>query len=691
MTVLLTARFADVDGLSANLPKMLGASFTDFNGLDAHIRLPGTATLLAQFADDVGLEAHILPFAAGPYFFAWADADETSFGAVHHREDEQVFDFKLDHNEGDFASLDVTIVNPRIGLLAPGRRLWAWFSYRHPNNTVYPLFFGRLVALPNDLDANTVKLTFIARPENFEAQKLALAETLKVRPYWDPIWFSPDTVDNPDNVLESRPELWHIDRVSHVVTVSNVIEGEDGNIVLGEGDVFYDSVRVNYGAPPVRSVRVAATVAWQQKATGSLNISSKLGLIESFTGEGLMDKWPKAGDNVGGGWSIGSASFTVLGYQSDMTGFEPGYLIGPIPRKSPLPFEHFEYDSLFQPHGGLLFTRTSLTGQINLAYNASRNKSELLTFELDADLQDIVTDPAGQDVLDITMQSSEVTQPIDPGGALPIRDQRAAAYFSTDRGSQSIEYLIAIARARLLARARCVNVDFAFPLADAVTLALSCRKNIVFTDHRLPGGIATGKITSYSLSLNGDTGEADCFVTMGSTVGHGNTVTAVPGLPDWSDDDYNDDEYQQRSGDEFLLPSFGDILYKPILGAPPNDDGINFFNLDVNKVVKSVTIINGADAQKGSGFPLHDAPTPQQPLGTWSQFYITNMDNFAPGSNFRPDYSPSNAIAALNAMPTKVDIRLKSLEGGPFETDYALEVSGLMVPKLIDLEAPSTP
>ena len=147
------------------------------------------------------------------FYFAWADASETAFGPQHHVEDEEVFAFKVEHAEGEFASLSVEIRNPRIGLLAPARKTWAWLSWDN-GTTVVPLFFGRLVGVPSDLHQEVVTLAFTARPADYNAQKLALAETLKVAPYWDPIWIDPDQRDDPDVVLEARSQLWHIDRVT---------------------------------------------------------------------------------------------------------------------------------------------------------------------------------------------------------------------------------------------------------------------------------------------------------------------------------------------------------------------------------------------------------------------------------------------------------------------------------------------
>ena len=636
------------------------------------------------------------------YYFAWVDASETTFDVSHKREDEQIFDFNLRQSEGEFALLDITIINPRIGLLNPGRDIWAWFAYEHPTGGTVPLFFGRLIGIPEDLQEEQVKLSFVARPADFAQQKLALAETLKVRPYWDPIWFSPDTVDDPDNVLESRSAMWHTNRVTGVVSISDIINGEDGDIALGEDDVFYDSVRMHYSQPPARNIFVTASVSWDQKASsekhGMIDISSRLKTAFqvagsgdgfralSYTGGGLADDWPKAGASLGGGWSVGASFAVPATFTYPVQNFQPGFAIPGGSRGSGVPFETFEYDGLLQPHGGLVLIKTALSIQLKLAYDVSRQRRELLSFTLSADVQPILTDPGDEEVINLSMQSSELTSPMDESGLLPIRDQRAASYFSTDRGAQSIEYLLCLARARLLSRARCVFIDLEIPFDDGILLDLSCRKNVIFSDSRLPGGIAGGKVTEYSMSLVGDSGQTTFSITFGATAGRGNTISAVPGEPDYVETDYVEDDYQFFSG-QFVMPITGEILYESIAGTLPNDDGINFFSLTPSSIIQSVSVENGANVQEAQ-IPFTGPVDAVFALGAWSQYYIPQGPPLFPGQ-LRPEYVPSNAINALNAIPTKVHLTLKNLQGGPFETDYQLVVSDLMIPKLIDLEAAS--
>jgi hypothetical protein len=49
--------------------------------------------------------------------------------------------------------------------------------------------------------------------------------------------------------------------------------------------------------------------------------------------------------------------------------------------------------------------------------------------------------------------------------------------------------------------------------------------------------------------------------------------------------------------------------------------------------------------------------------------------------------SVTAASAALSRTPTQIDLTLRPLKGGPFQTDYRLTVQPVVVSKTIDLEA----
>jgi hypothetical protein len=576
------------------------------------------------------------------FTFAWVDEND----AFVARDDEDVFAFELLHAEGEFATLRVEIRNPKTGLLAPARKQWVWFGYDDGGSTgAVALFKGRLIAIPESITDELVSLSFVARPSDYEDQKAALAATLRVAPYWDPVWINPTERNNPDVVLESRPQLWHIDRVTHDLTVSDIIEGEDGILALDSGDAFYDSLQASFSSVPVSRITCQATVQWGQAAKGSIDLSGIVAAAfaaagsvygaQSYTGQGLQEDWPERGDRIGAGWTVGrSSAFRIDGSQIATT------LLGV---------------ELAEARAG--FPLWTLDPVLFADYEVSRQRTETISFSVDADVQQIVAEPREEQLLTIALSSSQVGSFIDgdasPGFTQPIGDVRRPSYFLTDRGKQSLESLIVLCRARLLARARCVTLtrEVAFDAA----VGLSCRHSMTFTDDRIPGGGATGKIVSYSLALNGDSGQAIGSVSIACTIGRGTTISVDEGDPVYADG-YSAQGWQAITGGATVIAS-ADLSYSDFDTQPIDDDGVNLLTLDAASAVISCVVVNGPTAQRAAmagGF---------EDIG--------------------------EAFAALNEDYTEVALTMLPLTGGPFETSFAVTVSDLAVPKTIDLEVSS--
>src|SRR5947207_1354620 len=131
---------------------------------------------------------------AGPIYFAWSGPTD-QWGASMLREDEEIFALTLSQVEGDFATLQIDVRNPRVGLLAAGRNLWCWLSYGpDPLALPFPIYRGRLIGVPENLQDEVVRLQFVAKPPDFQDRKAVAAAALKVPPFWDPVWLK-DKVD----------------------------------------------------------------------------------------------------------------------------------------------------------------------------------------------------------------------------------------------------------------------------------------------------------------------------------------------------------------------------------------------------------------------------------------------------------------------------------------------------------------
>ena len=596
------------------------------------------------------------------FYFAWVEATDTAFLQAFAREDEAIAGFEVSHDEGDFPSATIELRNPRVGLLNPGRKQWAWLSWDGDNASsagAEALFFGRIVGVPSDIQENIVSVTFIGRPLDYDTQKRALAEALKVRPYWDAVWIEPSRRDDPDVVLESRPQLWHVNRITGALTVSDILSGEDGNIAFTTADMIHDSMNISYGEAPLRRVAVTADVLWNQQAVGSVDVTKEMvaafkaagttepNMVSSHTGQGLSDDWPDPDADIGGGWKVGAATLTPA----------DGTILKKVFKSVTVKYESVPetgVETVQSRPFKIKFPRWRFLPYFPVAYEASRSRKETLSFELHADVQAMISDESETELLQLGFSSSEISELIDgenSNATMPLGDLRNRQYFPTDRGQQSIEYFISVACTRLLTRARTVQIDFETSFARAADL--SCRLSATIYDARLPGGVAAGKVVGYSFSCEGDSGSLTGSVRVACSIGRGNSIAALTGNPVYVEDGYVEDGYQQRDG-QTIMPIAGAVTYQPLLDGPA-DDGVDFFNMTPGNVITSFTVANGVTAQ-----------------------------NAALSRNF---IDIAAATDALNAVYTDVDLILVPVTGGPFAQRYDLIVSDLMVPKSVDLES----
>jgi hypothetical protein len=267
-----------------------------------------------------------------PFYFAWVAARTAFNAATHDVEDLGVLSFSLTQAEGEAAQLSIDVLNPGGGLLNGDHPIWAWFSWDNGAG-VEPLGLFRLIGVPDNMQGEVVTLNFVAKPDDYEEQKAALANTLRVLPYYDPAFVPPEQLDNPDFVLEGYSALWHVDPITHEVTISDIIEGEDGLVEFGD-TTFYDSVAISLGQPPATRCDVTAKITWMQKGTGEVDVSAPLiaefaehgfqvpGYICSYTGGGLITTWPALGTDFGGGWTVASSqAYRVDGAAIPVTAF----------------------------------------------------------------------------------------------------------------------------------------------------------------------------------------------------------------------------------------------------------------------------------------------------------------------------------------------------------------------------------
>lgn len=247
---------------------------------------------------------------------AWVDQDQTTWDPSYFRKDLQIISLSGVHAEGQSCTVTAVIRNPREGLLAHGRQIWLWLSWLNPRtDTVVPFFFGRLVGIPTNMFAETVTVIFIAQSIDYLALVQAVAETLKVRPGYDPVFYDPAHRDDPYAILEGYSGLYHVDKVTHAVNFSDYLVGEDGLQTFLPSDVPRDSVDYTIGQAPVTAINVDADVHWTQTAVGNIDFGPETWF--TYTGASLISDWPKPLQSLGGGWSCQAGSaFDTYGLNS---------------------------------------------------------------------------------------------------------------------------------------------------------------------------------------------------------------------------------------------------------------------------------------------------------------------------------------------------------------------------------------
>jgi hypothetical protein len=566
---------------------------------------------------------------------------------VHAVEDEQIVALTISQEEGDFASAQIDVKNPG-GLLAPGRTQWAWLSW-HDGTVLQPLLCGRLVAVPEQLDGEKVRLLLLAKPENYDSIKSDYAETLKVLPYWDTVWFMGDLSD-ADAVLDAYGAQWHVDRTTLELTYSDELEGEDGTIEIGEGDHTYDNFEMSYTDPPLSQVEIEGTLTWRQTGSGTVDLTKRItqafeanktiytyvdyGLITTLTGDGLLNAWPEGGTDFGGGWTV--SNDTHRGVRSDYdVNNDSDRTISAYWLRSKQDYE-------------ITFDVAAFEQRTLFDWAADRGRTEIIKLTMVADIQAMLADPLAEDNIErLTLNASDTVTEPDADGVMPIGDAGRKAYLPTDRGADSVQHLLLLGRAKLRHAARAVEVKCRVPWELGVQASL--RHNARIYDRRLPGGEAAGKITGYELSAAG-TGEFWADLTIGCAVGHGGGITAAPGEPDYVEDGYVYSGYQTMTGAEIMAPT-GDIAYSSLDAVTIDDDGVDLLTLDERTAVQTLTVTNGLGPQ-------------------------------VIGLNESDD--PANALADA---PTEVCVQMVPLTDLEFSTTFSPTLTPVPIPRTVNLEA----
>jgi len=707
ITVVTTGNVAEANLTVSGIPTEALAALTPGSRYNATGNsIPGGTTFIAPDLGATSIDLDQAPTAtvdAALLTLTGPRAENEPFDPVAHlRFDEDVLGFEIAQSEGDFATLTIDVKNNGAGLLATGRNLWCWLAIAGDPDPV-PLFNGRLIGVPKLAAQEVVQLQFLARPDDYNMQKLALAEDMKVLPFWDPVWLATQQ-DNPDTVLETYSALWHTDRITLEVTTSDIIEGEAGTWTVGEDQAFYDNFSMAFGdGGPLRQVSVSGTVSWEQTGSGFVDVTGPLvsafgaagnpsniitrismtrwhamltggAVIYTFNGTSLKSGWPQPGTSIGAGWEVAPGNGDdgkPLSFMLDATSpigwlrpysYNVSY-IGPPPKDltndpNAPPEEQTDFTA-FINHGTWTWSFALNAYHIRMVvhYQASRKRTETVRAVMVADVLDVSENTGTDSSEEIAYSSDKVAEAIDPGGVIPIGGPEARTYLQTDRGAGSFEYLLLAARAKLRARARAVEITFGVNFANAI--AISLRHSVALFDRRIPGGSAIGKVKQYRITV-GEDGMWGEF-TIGCTTGTGIAATAATGINAYVDDGYVDDGYQVIAGAQRMFIT-DELAYQTLDQFEVVDDGLNLQHMTTAAVVKSCTVTHGMTTQ----------------IAELNKFQNVSM----------PMAGLSDPHDAVKKMASTVTLELVPVTGAEYHTDFLPAVSLLAIPQTIDLRAP---
>jgi len=606
---------------------------------------------------------------------------------VHARKDEYLLSIEIEHSEGHFPVLRIGVKNPRVGPLSTGRKVWCWLSWRPTiSDPIVPLFHGRLDAIPSDIFNERVTFTFIAEPNDYEQQRNILTEALKVPPNYDPIW-QQNGNGTPDTILEAYPLDWHTGRDDLEVSTSNILVGEDGTLDVSVSEHIRSEMDIEIADKPSFAIYMTATAKWTQRATGTVDITRNIVSkfqdagstqsypnIESFTGDGLVNDWPKPGTVIGGGgWTVGLDTTAFMNPNLPTGSHHYDFVSAlPIANLNPATFPGITISTPWS-YWSALFSKYIVTIKFNADYTAARDWQEKVVFFVQANTQPLSTE-GSVDVL--SLSTDIIDQPVDPDGSTPLFDLRSNTFFKTERGQQAFQYLLYYCLAKLAFKSRAVTIRFTIPFAKAALAGISCRWNATLSDPRIPGGVATGKITDYKL-LADASGGMRAVIAIGCTVGRGGSpVAAVEGEGVYAAPGYMAPGYQATTGGTTGLPG-GELSYQAFDGLAINDDGVDFFNMTPDAVIKRLNVIAGPNQQ------LLAISTVQNEVNN-----PLPVEGLPANIHLQPRPQP-DPMGALNNAYTRVQLEMNPINGSGFETQFVISVSLAEFPKTIDLEAPA--
>lgn len=355
---------------------------------------------------------------------ALVDSVDVEFDPVlHARLDLVVESFSISHAEGEFARLSVSVLNPGIGLLAPGFSKYGLLSVELDGQPPKLMFRGVLNSMPVDIEEAMVTLEFFAQPDDQDDKLEAYAKSLSVRPYVEPL-ISGNSYRDPATALIARSATYYIDPITHEFSLNDML---DWSRVIDIGP-WHERDRFTMAvlAPPLGSVTVTAIAEWTQEAKGTVDIANAVnaaaggvGGLKSLTQlESLADSFDIQDEDGQSGWSVTNVEHTGLHPAETVQKFKTGIYERVLLQKQTGwtsigdPIYHNWIDTRWQVSSLSIYT--FFAKSFEMAYKYSQPRREVLQATVKADIQDIAMFGWTEEDLDDISLDSLVSDPAEP-------------------------------------------------------------------------------------------------------------------------------------------------------------------------------------------------------------------------------------------------------------------------------------
>jgi hypothetical protein len=520
------------------------------------------------------------------FFFAWVLEGEIFDPSQHLRQDEALFSLHLQQQEGKAATARVLVKNELQQLEAFQKKRYAIVSIRLDDGSVHCLFKGKLTLFATEDASACVWLTLTAEAADLTIQLEKQVSHLEQTPFWDPLFVDPDAPKDPQEWMKVQPIVFVVDRITGNASTSSLFQGRQ-RVDLGN-QFFHDSLSIKPHGTLSTSLEMTLEAQWVQRVRGYLNLGKKIAnlfpekIINTFTGKKFEKAWPKPGRTLGksGYWVAVSHLEEIFPPQTGRINLYPNkskrFRTYQAQRQIRTQIStQVEPQRTGQRTESHFLKRFWFKARLILGWDYQQKRVEKLTFTLTQRLHPFFQHMASatpqtvrmrlqeispavsfpfwkpshgyeKDELiqhdgwtyqrtlsgrslhtfdeDLTQGRWEVKKPLPTALGFPGR----ASFFLTDRGYQAFEHALERAKTYLAYQARCLEISFSGTWKQLHFLTLD--HTVFLEDPRLPGGKLQGKVVTYHMVAEGETGTQYIEVTLAVNAGAGETAEPVEAL-----------------------------------------------------------------------------------------------------------------------------------------------------------------